>query len=73
MVVAPTESGLGHCSIFDRLRKLDLLSLQKRPQSSFQYLKGATRMLERDSSSGTVVIGQGEWLEPARGEIEMGS
>ncbi|GAB0202191.1 hypothetical protein GRJ2_002684700 [Grus japonensis] len=55
--------GLEHLSYEDRLRELGLFILEKRRlqrdlTAAFQYLKGPTRNLERDSLSGSVVTGQ---------------
>lgn len=51
--------GLEHvCCEDDRLRKLRLFGLQKAPGRSyrtFQYLRGPTRKIGRDSLSGIVV------------------
>ncbi|GAB0203467.1 mitochondrial enolase superfamily member 1 [Grus japonensis] len=55
--------GLEHLSYEDRLRELELFSLEKRLQGdlivAFQYLKGPTGKLMRDCLSGSVVTGQG--------------
>ena len=55
---------LEHLPYGDRLGKLGLLTLEKRRLCgdliiTFQYLKGPAGKLEWESSSGTVVIGQG--------------
>jgi len=56
--------GLEHLCWEEKLRELGLLSLEKKRlrgdlREAFQYLKGATRRLERDLLQGPVVIGQG--------------
>lgn len=52
---------LEHLSYEDRMRKLRLFNLEKRrfQRVAFQYLKGTTGKMARDSLSGSVVIGQG--------------
>lgn len=52
--------GLEHLFYGDRLREVRLFSLEKalgRPYSTFQYLKGTARDLERDFLQGYVVTG----------------
>ena len=54
--------GLEHLPYEDRLRELGLFSQEKRrlprdTTAAFQYLKGATGKMGRDSLSGGVVIG----------------
>jgi len=56
--------GLKHVSYEEKLRELELLSLEKSKlwgdlRAAFQYLKGAARKLERDFLQGQGVIGQG--------------
>ena len=58
------SDGLEHLSYEDGLRELGLFSLEKRSLQgdltvAFQYLKGTTGKLGRDSSSKSVVIGLG--------------
>ena len=54
--------GLEHLPCEDRLREVGLFNLEKRRvwgdlTVAFQYLKGATGKMGRDSLSGNVVIG----------------
>ena len=53
--------GLGHRPYEDRLRELSLFSLEKRKFRgdlvvAFQYFKGATGKMGKDSLSGSVMI-----------------
>lgn len=56
--------GLESLSYGGKLRELDLFNLEKRKFwgdliADFQYLQGPTGRVERDSFSGSIVIGQG--------------
>lgn len=56
--------GFEHLSCRDRLKEKGLCSLEQRerggPRAASQFLKGATRKLQKNISQGHVVIRQGE-------------
>ena len=65
-----------HLPCEDRLRELELFSLEKRRlwkdlRAAFQYLKRGFKKEWRDSLAGSVVIAQGKWFQTKRGRFRL--